>query len=447
MRVLVVGNGGREHALSWKLAQSDLVSELLIAPGNTGTATAGENVPINAEDVDGLLALALEREVDLTVVGPEVPMVAGIADRFAEAGLKIFAPTAAAARIEGSKSWAKELMRRCNVRTAEARSFDSSEDALSYALSRPEGSFVIKADGLAAGKGVLLPDTHQEATNAIVSMIDGNAFGNAGGRLLIEDRMTGPEVSVFAFVQGEHVSAEVAACDYKRVGDDDEGPNTGGMGAYTPPEFWTPELAAQVRREVLEPVARGMVADGSPYNGVLYAGLMLTEDGPSVIEFNCRFGDPECEVLMPLLESDLAEICLAVAEGRLLETEVRWGEGAHVCVVMTSGGYPGRHRTGLPVSGLAARGTENDADALIFHAGTRVGEDGQILTAGGRVLVAVGSGEDIAQARAEAYAAVGSISFDGEHHRSDIAERALPAAAATAGSSSSTVAGSLGTRE
>lgn len=426
MKVLVVGNGGREHALAWKLTQSELVSELLIAPGNAGTASLGENVPVDAEDVDALLDLALERKVDLTIVGPEVPMVAGIADRFAEAGLKIFAPTAAAARLEGSKSWAKDLMRRVNVRTAEARTFENSEEALAYALSKPEGAYVIKADGLAAGKGVLLPDTHQEATNAILSMIDGNAFGDAGDTLLIEDRTSGPEVSVFAFVQGEHVSAEVAACDYKRADDDDEGPNTGGMGAYTPPEFWTPELAAQIRREVLEPVAKGMVADGSPYSGVLYAGLMLTEDGPSVIEFNCRFGDPECEVLMPTLESDLVEICLAVAEGKLAETEVRWGNGAQVCVVMTSGGYPGKYRTGVPISGLDTDTPDSVPERLVFHAGTATNDQGETVTAGGRVLVVVGSGEDVGEARDAAYENVAQISFQREHHRTDIAARAVP---------------------
>ncbi len=421
MRVLVVGNGGREHALAWKLAKSELVSEILIAPGNAGTAGVGENVNVPAEDVDGLLELALSRRVDLTVVGPEAPMVDGIADRFQEAGLKIFAPIASAARLEGSKSWAKDLMSRAGVKTARARRFDNSEEALSYALSLPQGSFVIKADGLAAGKGVLLPETHQEASNAIVSMIDGNAFGSAGDTLLIEDRTSGPEVSVFAFVQGEHVSAEVAACDYKRVDDGDEGPNTGGMGAYTPPEFWSPELASKVRIEILEPVAKQMVEDGSPYQGVLYAGLMLTDDGPSVIEFNCRFGDPECEVLMPLLESDLAEICLAVAEGRLSDTEVSWGTGAHVCVVMTSGGYPGKYRTGIPITGL------QDSN-LVFHAGTSVNESGETVTAGGRVLVAVGSGEDVNEARESAYKSVGTIEFDGEHHRRDIAERAIESA-------------------
>jgi phosphoribosylamine--glycine ligase len=352
-------------------------------------------------------------------------MVAGIADRFTAASLKIFAPSAASARIEGSKSWAKDLMRRHRVPTAPAKRFVNSEEALFYAHSLPEGSYVIKADGLTAGKGVLLPDTHQEATNAIVSMLDGNAFGQAGKSLLIEQRISGPEVSVFAFVQGEHVSAEVAACDYKRVNDGDEGPNTGGMGAYTPPEFWTPQLAARVRREILEPVARAMVAEGCSYSGVLYAGLMLTKDGPQVIEFNCRFGDPECEVLMPRLKSDLAEICLAVAEGRLAETEVDWGSGVHVGVVMASGGYPAKYPRGLSVYGLdeAAEG------ALVFHAGTATGKSGEIVTAGGRVLVVAGSGDDIAAARDSAYAAVGKISFKGAHYRTDIATRALGAGA------------------
>ena len=421
MKVLVVGNGAREHALAWKLAQSERVTEILIAPGNAGTANIGENVPVKAEDVDGLLQLALERGVDLTIVGPEAPMVAGIADRFHEAGLKIFSPSAAAARIEGSKSWAKEMMARCGAPTAEARTFTSSEDALAYALSKPEKSYVIKADGLAAGKGVLLPDTHQEATNAIVSMLDGNAFGEAGDSLLIEDRTSGPEVSVFAFIQGEYVSPEVAACDYKRVYDGDEGRNTGGMGAYTPPEFWTPELAARVRKEILEPVAKQMVKDGSSFSGMLYAGLMITEKEPSVIEFNARFGDPECEVLMPRLESDLAEICLAVAEGRLAETEVKWRASAHVCVVMTSGGYPGKYRTGLPISGL------QDNEALVFHAGTATDSEGQTVTAGGRVLVAVGSGTDVESARKDAYETVNKVSFEREHHRTDIALRAIPA--------------------
>ncbi len=420
MSVLVIGSGGREHALAWKLNQSPLVSEIFIAPGNAGTAALGENLPIAAEDIDSLLAFALDRRTDLTVVGPEAPMVDGIADRFQEAGLKIFAPSAAAARIEGSKGWAKDLMSRARVKTAAAKSFDDSEEALAYIRSLPERSFVIKADGLAAGKGVLLPETHQEAANAIVSMIDGNAFGDAADTVLIEERTFGPEVSVFAFVQGEHVSAEVAACDYKRIGDNDEGPNTGGVGAYTPPEFWTDQLARQVRQEILEPVARQMVADSSPFSGVLYAGLMLTDDGPSVIEFNCRFGDPECEVLMPLLESDLAEICLATAEGRLEEIDVRWGDGAQVCVVMTSGGYPGKYRTGEPISGLEGAG-------LVFHAGTATGDDGEILTAGGRVLTAVGSGDTVEAARDDAYETVARIEFEREYHRADIADRAVDA--------------------
>jgi phosphoribosylamine--glycine ligase len=426
MKVLVVGNGAREHALAWKLAQSPLVEHVLIAPGNAGTAQVGENVPVEAEDVDGLLALAKERRVDLTLVGPEAPMVAGIADRFAADGLKIFAPTAAAARIEGSKSWAKDLMLKHGIATAAAKKFTNSEEALFYVRSRPEGSYVIKADGLAAGKGVLLPVTHQEAANALVSMIDGNAFGAAGKSLLVEDRISGPEVSVFAFVQGEHVSAEVAACDYKRVNDGDEGPNTGGMGAYTPPEFWTPELAAQVRREILEPTARAMVAEGCPYNGILYAGLMLTADGPKVIEFNARFGDPETEALMPRMKSDLAEVCLAVAEGRLAETVVDWGESAQVCVVLTAAGYPGKYRKGLAIAGLE----EASEAGIVFHAGTASDAAGGVVSAGGRILAVVGSGEDVGEARSAAYARAEKIKFDGVHYRRDIAERAIQAGAA-----------------
>lgn len=425
MKVLVVGSGGREHALAWKLAQSPLVDQVLIAPGNAGTAQVGENLQIEAEDIDGLVEFAKVRQVDLTIVGPENPMVDGIADRFIADELKIFAPTAAAARLEGSKSWAKDLMVRHKIPTAEAKRFTDSEEAIEYASSLPEASYVIKADGLAAGKGVLLPDTHQEASNALVSMIDGNAFGESGKRLLIEDRISGPEVSVFAFVQGSHVSAEVAACDYKRVNDGDEGPNTGGMGAYTPPEFWTPGLAAQIRSEILEPTARAMVAEGTPYSGIIYAGLMLTPDGPQVIEFNTRFGDPECEVLMPRLKSDLAEVCLAVAEGRLAEIEVDWGDAAQVCVVQVSGGYPGKYPRGLPISGL-----DDSSDDLIFHAGTSLDSDGKVVTSGGRVLVTVGSGEDVAEARDAAYSTASKISFEGVQYRSDIAARAVNAGVA-----------------
>lgn len=425
MKVLVVGNGGREHALAWKLVQSPIVDQVLIAPGNAGTAQIGENVPVAAEDIDGLLELAKDREIDLTIVGPEAPMVEGIADRFIADGLKIFAPTAAAARLEGSKSWAKDLMARHKIPTAKAKKFTDSEEAITFVNSLPEASYVIKADGLAAGKGVLLPDTHQEATNALVSMIDGNAFGQAGSSLLIEDRISGPEVSVFAFVQGDHVSSEVAACDYKRVDDGDEGPNTGGMGAYTPPEFWTDALATQIRQEILEPTARAMVAEGCSFSGVIYAGLMLTADGPRVIEFNTRFGDPECEVLMPRLKTDLAEVCLAVADGRLPETEVDWGDAAQVCVVQVSGGYPGKYPKGLPISGL-----DESTDDLVFHAGTSIDANGDVVTSGGRVLVTVGSGADVTEARDAAYADVEKISFEGAHYRKDIAERAVSAGAA-----------------
>ena len=421
MKVLVVGSGAREHALAWKLSQSPLVGHVLVAPGNAGSAEVGENLPVDAEDLEGLVALATDHRVDLTIVGPEVPLVAGIVDQFQAAGLRIFGPSAAAARIEGSKRWANDLMQRHGIPTAAAAGFTSSREALAHLETRVDGTYVIKADGLAAGKGVLLPETRQEAVNIVVSMLDGNAFGAAGKSLLIEDRLSGPEVSVLAFVHGRHVSAEVAACDYKRVNDSDEGPNTGGMGSYSPPEFWTPGLAGLVRAQILEPVVRAMVAEGCAYSGILYAGLMVTIDGPKVIEFNARFGDPECEVLMPRMKSDLAEVCLAVADGRLDGMAVDWGDSAQVGVVMAPGGYPGKHRRGMAISGLDIARSE----ATVFHAGTERRADGAVLTSGGRTLVAVGGGAELGQARTAAYRAIEKISFEGAHYRTDIALRAV----------------------
>ena len=425
MKVLVVGSGGREHALAWKLAQSSLVTQVLIAPGNAGTAEVGENVPVGADDIDALLALARDRAIDLTVVGPEAPLVAGLADAMRGAGLAVFGPSAAAARIEGSKSWAKRLMQDYGIPTARARTFDASGPALEYVASLPDASYVIKFDGLAAGKGVLLPETRDEARNAIVSMLDENAFGSDGSSLLVEERLTGPEVSVFAFVHGDYVSAEVAACDYKRAGDGDTGPNTGGMGSYTPPEFWTPELARAVREEILKPVARAMAAEGSPYSGVLFAGLMLTADGPKVIEFNCRFGDPECEVIMARLQSDIFAACLAIAEGRTEDVDLDWGRSAQVGVVMASGGYPVKYQTGMPITGLA----DAAEVSTVFHSGTALDAGRGLVTAGGRVLVAVGGGEDVERARAAAYKGINRIRFDRAIYREDIAVRAIEAAA------------------
>ena len=422
MNVLVVGNGGREHTIAWKLAQSPRLGRLFVAPGNGGTAALGTNLPMGAEDVLALLAAAKEHDVDLTVVGPEAPLAAGIVDAFAAEGLPIFGPTQAAARIESSKVWAKDLMRRHSIPTGRARSFDSIDEARDYIDSLPEGEAVLKADGLAAGKGVILTATKDEAKATAEAILSGGAFGDAGKRILVEERLSGPEVSVFALVDGETVSAEIAACDYKRALDGDRGLNTGGMGAYSPPEpaLWNDELASIVRRQIMEATAAAMVEEGCPYQGVLYAGLMLTVDGPKVIEFNCRFGDPEAQVTLPRLESDLLELCLAAAQGRLAETQVSWGGAPMVAVVMASGGYPGSYETGRPIAGLHQAAEKG----LVFHAGTRV-DNGQTLTSGGRVLAAVGEGKDMAAARHAAYAAVAQISFDGAEFRTDIAARAV----------------------
>ena len=423
MKVLVIGSGGREHAITWKFAQSPKVTELIIAPGNAGTAELGENVGVKAEDIDGLLELALSRSVDLTFVGPEQPLIDGIADRFKAAGLKVFGPTAAAARLEGSKIWSHELMSKYDIPTAESKSFTSSAEAIKFGETKPEGFFVIKADGPAAGKGVILPQTYSDSNITIIDMLDHGAFGDSSSRILLAERMTGPEVSVFAFVQGEVVSAEVAACDYKRIGEGDTGPNTGGVGAYTPPEFWTPELAEQVRMEILEPIAKALVAENSSYSGILYAGLMVTESGPRVIEFNCRFGDPETQVLMPKLETDLFDICMAVAEGRLAGQEVKWSDSAHAFVVMVSDGYPGNYETGLPITGVK----EAAEHGLVIHAGTARNGSGTLITSGGRVLGVAGSGGSVKDARDSAYAGIGLITFEGAQYRRDIAQRAIQA--------------------
>ena len=422
MNVLVVGDGGREHAIAWKLAQSPLLDRLFVAPGNGGTAALGTNLPVGSENVPALLAAAREHNVGLTVIGPEAPLAAGIADVLAAEGLAVFGPRRAAARIESSKVWAKNLMRRHGIPTARAWSTDSIQDAQRHIDALPDGGAVIKADGLAAGKGVILAAAKEEAKQVAEAMLSGRAFGEAGTRIVVEERLSGPEISVLAVVDGETVSAEIAACDYKRALDGDEGPNTGGMGAYSPPEaaLWTPQLASLIRREILEATAAAMVTEGCPFSGVLYAGLMLTDDGPMVLEFNCRSGDPESQVILPRLESDLLEACLATAEGRLEETRVSWKGAPRVAVVMASGGYPGSYETGHPIYGL-----ESATDrSLVFHAGTRV-ENGRTLTSGGRVLAVVGEGDDVAAAREAAYAAVEPISFEDATYRTDIAARAV----------------------
>ena len=407
--------------MAWKLAQSPRTTELTIAPGNAGTADLGQNIDIGVDDHADLVKYALDNNVDLAVVAPDQPIVDGLCDLFEQAGIKVFGPSAAAARIEGSKIWSDDLMTKYNIPTAKSTAFSESGLAMEYGRSQPEGSLVVKADGLAAGKGVILPETYDDLDSAIVGMLDDAAFGESSSRILLAERMEGPEVSVFAFLDGEHVSSEIATCDYKRIGEGDVGLNTGGMGAYGPPEFWTEDLANQVREQILEPVAKALVQENSSFAGVLYAGLMITASGPKVIEFNCRFGDPETQILMPMLESDLVDICMAVVENRLEQEEVRWSETPHTFVVAVSDGYPGSYDTGVEITGVEAAAEHG----IVFHAGTARNDDEDLLTSGGRVLGVTGSGDTIEEARSAAYAGIDEISFEGLAFRRDIAERAI----------------------
>ena len=418
MKILVVGSGAREHAIVWKLRQSNTSNRVYVTPGNPGAGSLAERFDVPDSDIPGVVELARSIGADLVVVGPEAPLAAGMVDELERAGICAFGPNQAAARIEWSKDWAKGLMSRHGIPTARAESFSSQEDALKYVKSLPDGSFVVKADGLAAGKGVVIPETFEEARQAISGFLGEQ---QSGSTVLIEERLFGIEVSVFAFVDGETVSAEIAACDYKRAGDGDVGPNTGGMGAYSPPEFWEPGLAERIRREILGPTARAMAAEGCPYRGVLFAGLMITADGPKVIEFNSRFGDPEAQVILPRLTTDLTTVCLATAEGRLSDVEVTWGGPPHVCVVKASGGYPENYETGVAISGI----DQPESAGYVFHAGTGHGPSGDIVTAGGRVLSAVGSGQTMGEARDRAYELASRISFEGAHYRTDIAARAV----------------------
>ncbi|NQW18470.1 MAG: phosphoribosylamine--glycine ligase [Chloroflexi bacterium] len=418
MNVMVVGSGGREHALVWKLSQSRRAEKIFAAPGNGGTADLATNLPISDMDIPALVAAAREHSIDLTIVGPEAPLAAGLVDAFTEAGLMAFGPTAAAARIESSKVWSKDLMAKYGIPTADYRRVENLDEADAFLSTRCTGPVAVKADGLAAGKGVIMAADKAEAILAAKSMFDGR-FGDAGRSVVLEEALVGPEVSVFAFVDGAHVSSEVSACDYKRIGDGDIGPNTGGMGAYTPPEFWNDELADTIRTTVMERAAAAMVAEGCPFRGVLYGGVMLTEQGPKVIEFNCRFGDPDGTLVLPRLDSDLLEICLATAEGRLEDQDVSWSDNSYVSVVMASGGYPLEYETGKLIEGVDSANNS----ALIFHAGTKLTDDG-LITAGGRVLEVAVGGSSISEARANAYRAIEKISFDGAVYRTDIAERA-----------------------
>ena len=422
MRVLVVGAGGREHATIKKLAESPDVTELLCAPGNGGIAADARCIPVKATDVAGMVSLAKELAVDYVVVAPDDPLALGMVDALAEAGIPAFGPTKAAARIEASKVFSKDLMRKYHIPTAEYETFADADEARAYIKRRGKYPVVVKADGLALGKGVLICETEDAAMDAVKSIMEDRAFGASGSRVVVEEFLTGPEVSVLSFTDGETVVPMVSSMDHKRALDGDKGLNTGGMGTVAPNPYYTEKIAAECMEKIFLPTIRAMKAEGCPFKGCLYFGLMLTPDGAKVIEYNCRFGDPETQVVLPLLESDLFAIMRAVTDGRLADTDVRFSKGAAACVVLASGGYPQKYETGKPIDGLG----EAAKTALVYHAGTKLA-DGRIVTSGGRVLGVTATAKTLDKALKKAYAAAEHITFDGLHKRTDIGRRALEA--------------------
>ena len=421
MRVLVVGGGGREHALCWKIAQSPLVDALYAAPGNPGMAESAELVDIGAEDVPALTRFAADQRIDFVVVGPEIPLAAGIVDELARLDIEAFGPTAAAAELEGSKAFAKEIMAKHGVPTARAGTYRDERDAHAH-INDTDGPLVVKADGLAAGKGVIVCETKEQAHEAIVRIMGDHEFGAAGDRVVIEERLFGEEASLLAVTDGKTIVTLESAQDHKPVFDGDTGPNTGGMGAYSPAPVVTPAIHREIERKVLVPTVHGMSREGRRFRGCLYGGLMITKAGPIALEFNVRFGDPETQPLMVRLKSDVMPLLLASARGGLDKVEVEWNPGASVCVVMASGGYPGAYEKGLPIEGLDAVAGRDDV--VVFHAGTRM-EDGRVVTNGGRALGVTARGETVEEARRKAYEAVERIHFPGAHYRTDIAAKAL----------------------
>ena len=423
MKILLIGGGGREHALAWKLAQSPKVENILAAPGNPGIAELPkcECVALNLDDLEKVADFAEDNGIDLTVVGPEATLVAGIADVFKRRGLPVFGPSKAAAQLEGSKAFSKELMAKYDIPTAFFKVCEDIETAKAY-VEEKGAPIVVKADGLAAGKGVVVAMTKEEALAAIDDMMGDQIFGNAGARVVLEEFMEGEEASLLAFTDGKTVVPMIAAQDHKRIFDNDEGPNTGGMGTYAPAPVMTDVLRLKATERVLKPVVAAMAEEGTPYQGCLYAGLMINGDSVKVVEFNCRFGDPETQVILPLLDGDLADIMLACATGTLDEVEVAWHDKAAVCVVMASGGYPGKYENGKEITGLVEANA--DEATVVFHAGTKA-VDGKIVTAGGRVLGVTSVDKNIRDARDRAYAAVEKVKFDQVFYRKDIAWRAL----------------------
>lgn len=419
MKILVVGGGGREHAIVWKLSQSPKVEKIYCAPGNAGIAELAECVPIGAMEIEKLAAFAEEAKVDLTFVGPEDPLLAGVVDLFEERGLAVFGPKKEAALIEGSKTFAKDLMKKYGIPTAKYESFDTYEEALAYV--RKEGApIVVKADGLAAGKGVTVAATLEEAEEALRHIMKDEVFGSAGAKVVIEEFLQGEEMTLLSFVDGTTVKPMVPSQDHKPVFDEDKGPNTGGMGTYSPVPHMPQSLIEEVVQNIVIPTAQAMVKEGCPFRGILYTGLIMTQDGPKVIEYNARFGDPETQVVLPRLDTDLLDILIAGVSGELENLDVQWKDEAAVCVIMASGGYPGPYEKGLEISGLNQVGDQ----AMVFHAGTEL-KDGKVVTNGGRVLGVTSIGANVREARDKAYQAVEQIQFEGAHYRKDIAQKAL----------------------
>ena len=417
MNILVIGSGGREHALFWKLKESPQADKIYAIPGNPGM---GEMVDISVTDNAEILRFAKEKEIGLVVVGPEVPLINGLVDDLEKAGIRAFGPRANAAQIEGSKAFAKNLMKKYGIPTARYEVFTEAEPARAY-VRRTGAPIVVKADGLAAGKGVIVAMTEREALDAVNAIMEDNTFGDAGARVVIEEFMDGEEASLLAFTDGKIIRPMISAQDHKRAFDGDLGPNTGGMGTYAPAPVMTPEMTERAVEEILKPTIAAMEKEGCPYRGCLYLGLMVTHEGPKVVEFNARFGDPETQVVLPLLDGDLVQIMCACADGTLADVPIHWKDGAAVCVVLAAGGYPASYEKGDVIHGIP---DAENAGALVFHAGTAK-QDGNIVTNGGRVLGVVGMGKDITAAVKKTYEAVEKISFKNAYHRKDIAHRAL----------------------
>ena len=414
MKVRILGSGGREHSIIWSLSQDKNISELFCAPGNAGTSKIGTNIDIDSNDIDSLLSFALKKNIDLTIVGPEQPLVEGITNVFQSNNLRIFGPSSEASQLEGSKIWSHKIMEKYNIPTAKSKIFSDYDSAIKYLNSTSDGSLVVKADGLAAGKGVFLSEKNAVLKESIKDLMIENKLGDSGKSILLSQRLSGFEVSVFGFVSGENISDLIVACDYKRVFDNDEGPNTGGMGAYSTPEILNHELLSEIKEIIFKPIASGLVKEQIPYYGILYAGLMITDEGPKVIEFNCRFGDPECQIIMSRIDSDLLDIFLAVANKEPANFKVN--KFSSIGIVLTSGGYPDRYKINFPIKGLH----KISNSVSVFHSGTDFDSNGNYITSGGRVITLVGTSDSLESSRLECYENISNIEFENMYYRKDI---------------------------